>query len=338
MAKHYTFRGVGVPSSKTILLLGGIIISFAVVSLSDKYSIFSFSSSLAKKNAVCTQDSQCGGGYMCVNETCQNAFACTPFVNATWRNPNDLLAGGAFDEARYPEYMQLVPLSGIGVRKQYALRIQGGPSGEHTYERAVLKYFTPIREVWSGSMFVNLSKLIEKPQGGGLSTVILGGGYTIADWPSGAGSWKRDFALGAVRYLIPSPGRTFGMEAYWHQSTEPAVIPGPMPPDAVRGWPDRFVQVDWYFTPSHNLFARIEGLPWVQITSVQQNVPDSYHKFRGFAAGWISSYWGGSVDIKQIKLYDSSCLPRPMPTITITPTPTKTTTPSPTPTISPTPI
>jgi len=272
---------------------------------------------------------------MCVNGRCQNAFACTPFVNAIWKTPNDLLAGGAFDEARNPEFMQLVPLAGIGVRKQYALRIFGGPTGEHSFERVVLKYFNPIRKVWGGSILVNLSKTIEE-ENNSVPGIALLGGYTSKLWPaSGTGNWWRDFVAGPLHVVSPIPSpRAFGVSAYWHNATYPALIPALAPPDAVNGWPDRFIKLEWYITPSYNVFARIDGREWVPVTSVNQDAPDAWHQFRGFAAGWVSSYSGGSIDIKEVKLYDNSCLPSPIPTRTRTPTPTPTITP----TGSPTPI
>jgi hypothetical protein len=267
----------------------------------------------------CTQDSQCAGGSMCIYGTCQSAFACEPFVDARWDKPEDLLANGAFDEAKNPEYMELVPLPQPNScsSARYALRVQGGPTGEHSTERALIKYFTPTKEVWAGSMMVNLSKLLDAPEQYP-SAVILAGGYTDSRWPQSVqGAWWRDLMLGAVNNKTLRM-RTLGASAYYHNAGAPWPIQALTPSEAIPyselGWLDRFILVEWYFTPTHNLFVRVDKQTWVKIGEVHPNPPASNQQFRGFAAGWISSYMGGSVDFKEIKLYDSNCLiPSPKP-------------------------
>ena len=262
----------------------------------------------------CSTDSQCAGGQMCYSGQCKSVFDCKPFVNANWSaGTDDLLARGSFTEVRGKDFLSIVPVQNS--RKEGALRVQGGPAGEHTYERVLLKKFKEPLEIWGGSMLVNLSNMkfwFDCENCFSASSMAIAGGYSSNSWPAN-GTWVRDFVVGLTGLGRPDNYinrrealRTFSFSSYQHTNF---IIFDPRfyLPDSRPEWPNRFVKLDWFFSQSHNLYARVDNQPWVRVIPNPPNPPE-YGVFYGTAIGWVSSYSSGSIDFKQVKFYDSSCL------------------------------
>ena len=256
----------------------------------------------------CSTDSQCGGGQMCYSGQCKSIFECKPFVDAEWKPGDDPSANGIF-EVRNPEYVSIAPI--ISKSKPTSVRFTGGQVGTHTYERVVLKRFEQPKEVWGGVVEINAKNIQHYPNA---EPVIFLGGYTDSLWPqSGSGTWWRDLTLDVTNNAyVPNskPGRKYGVSsnAFWHDASGPNVVYAPFTvTDTQNGWPDRFIKVEWYLTPQHKFFMRVDGKQWTEANSNPNPASPEYYKFKGFAAGWVSARSGGSLDIKSIKLHDTSC-------------------------------
>ena len=268
-------------------------------------------------SGACSTDSQCGGGQMCYSGQCKSIFECKPFVDARWQRGDGPDAKGIF-EVKNPEYLSVVPAGLSTSSKLSAVRFTGGPLGTHTYERAIIKKFKEPKEVWGGTIYANF-KNVAYGEGFSEKLAVFAGGYTDLLWPqSGSGTWWRDFGATAafgptVEPYDPNAKWTYGigMAAYEHNAAGPGFfIEGMRPQGTSGGWPDRFLKIQWQYTQSHELYAQVEGRPWVRIPFRPANPDPSLFKFKGFAAGWISAYAGGSLDIRSVQLYDDSCFPR----------------------------
>jgi hypothetical protein len=264
----------------------------------------------------CSTDSQCGGGQMCYSGQCKSIFECKPFVDARWQaGSDDVLAQGSFTEARNKDFLSVVPVKIQNNQKEGVLRVQGGPAGEHTYERVLLKKFDEPLEVWGGSMLVNLKNMrfwFNCEDCFTNSSMAIVGGYTSESWPD-TGTWTRDFVVGLTGLKRPlsypdkrTAERTFSFSSYTHNNfiiyDSRFYIP-----DSLFEWPNRFVKLEWFFSQSRRLYARVDNQPWVQTIEYPPDPPEN-GVFYGAAIGWVSSYSGGSIDFKQVKLYDGSCL------------------------------
>ncbi len=261
----------------------------------------------------CSTDNQCGGGQMCYSGQCKSIFECKPFVNAKWQKGDSPDLNGTF-EVRNPEYVSMVPIgSGITTSDSQAVRFSGGSLGTHTFERVILKKFDQPKEVWGGVIEVNPKNIQHYVNG---NPVVFLGGYTDTIWPeSGSGTWWRDLTADFTNdaYVPASkPGKKSGVSsnAFYHDASAPNLVYTPFwILDAKKGWQDRFVKVEWYFTPQHKFYMRVDGKEWTQANANINPASPEYYKFKGFSVGWVSARSGGSLDIRSVRLHDSSCLP-----------------------------
>ena len=317
--------------AKASLIGAGMILCLAVVgsAVLDTLSVSWVSQSLAGDvspnlsirrikaetldSGACNTDSQCPGGQMCYSGQCKSIFECKPFVDARWQRGDGPDARGTF-EVKNPEYINVVPLYSRA-SKMASVRFTGGPLGTHTYERAIIKQFTTPKEIWGGVIYANFKNLAYG-EGQAEKLTVFAGGYTDPLWPqSGSGTWWRDFGATAafgpiVEPYDPNAKFTYGigMAAYYHNAAGPGNFIEEMRPQGTSGgWPDKFIKIQWQYTQAHELYAQVEGRPWVRIPFKPANPDPSLFQFKGFAAGWISSYAGGFLDIRSIQLYDDSC-------------------------------
>jgi hypothetical protein len=259
----------------------------------------------------CTTSADCGAGNICTAGTCGSVFSCPAFVHQTWRPNDPVIPRGSKLQAKNPEYLSVVPVSsGLFTRKMGAVRFQGGPMGEHTYERVLLHKFDKLRKVWGGHIEVNFKNFVDLNVTAPPVLAFIGG-YTDPQWPASVpNAWLRDFVVNTHGNEAGTNGgkRYFGMTAYYHNSlaTGGSQYP-PILPFSEKGWPDRFIPLEWYFTPEKNLFARFDGGEWYQVHT-NTGIGDQFTTFRGFATGWVSSYLDSSIDIRRISLYDDACL------------------------------
>ena len=260
----------------------------------------------------CTTDSQCPGGQMCYSGQCKSIFECKPFVDAKWQANDDPSAKEVF-EVKNPEYVSVVPATSLNASRSdsRAVRFSGGPLGTHTFERVIFKKFDQPKEIWGGVVEVNPKNLQHYPNA---EPVVFLGGYTDTLWPqSGSGTWWRDMTIDFTNNgYVPSskPGRKAGVSsnAFWHDASGPNVIYAPFwILDAVNGWQDRYIKVEWYLTQQHKFFMRVDGKQWTEANSNPNPASPEYYKFKGFAAGWVSARSAGSLDIRSVKLHDASC-------------------------------
>jgi hypothetical protein len=184
--------------------------------------------------------------------------------------------------------------------------------GEHSYERVLLHKFDKVRAVWGGHIEVNFKNFVDLNVSAPPVLALIGG-YTDPQWPASVpGAWLRDFVVNTHGNEAATNGgkRYLAFTAYYHNSLAygGSQYPAIQPPSTTQ-WPDRFVSVDWYFTPEKKLFARLDGGEWFQ-AHTNTGIADHFTQFRGFATGWVSSYLDSSIDIKRISLYDDACLPQ----------------------------
>lgn len=259
----------------------------------------------------CSTDGQCPGGQMCYSGQCKSVFECKPFVNAKWKVGDDPSANGVF-EIRNPEYVSVVPvLTRSNSNTPTSVRFAGGAVGTHTYERVILKKFDQPKEIWGGVVEINAKNIQHYPSS---DPVIFLGGYTDPAWPqSGSGTWWRDLTADVTNNaFVPNskPGRKYGVSSntFFHDASGPNTVYSPfVVTDTSNGWPDRFIKVEWYFTPQHKFYMRVDGKQWAETISNPNPASPEYYKFKGFATGWVSARSGGSLDIKSVKLHDASC-------------------------------
>jgi len=227
-------------------------------------------------------DNNCDGS---VDEGC-NSNRCDPFFKAVWSDDGDILAG-EFDSSKYPSHVSVVPSS-----EGYALQATGD-LGIHRYERVVRENLGSL-QTWGGSVSVNLKDLAHYsyPE----DMVFVGGYEYPGDWST------RDFAIAAdmyngrpyiyvMGYHNNDQARRFGIE-YFSVS------------DAITSWPDRYITIKWYFTPSYNLFVSVDGSEWRETVIGSHKV-----NHEEIAIGWISSYSGGNVKVNNVELYNETCVP-----------------------------
>lgn len=280
------------------------------------------SASTALVDIQCSSDAACPSGMFCsTEEVCRAPFSCPMLLSARWRNGTDLTAGGVLPDIRNGEYLSLVPLSSsrswFSFSRSWALRVTGGPAGEHTYERVLMKRFAQPITAFAGRMRANLSKVEPYFTCSGCSAnapVMLVGGYNSSQWPAD-GTWTRDLTVGATARqnpigVTPPPYPVFGGAAYHHDNLNVGntqVFPLGQP----LQWPDRMVDIDWYVTPAGNMYMRADGQSWVRVSVPTSTVPVKERRIYGVALGWVSSQSGGSIDIERFQLYPLECATKP---------------------------
>jgi hypothetical protein len=236
-------------------------------------------------------------------------------MNAFWSSSLDVLAGGAFDRVfdNYSGSYLNVEQDSFG---DYVLRAPG-QLGVHDYDRTVEKQFSPKRLVWGGEMEVNLYNLTHHIYP--VDAILVGGYETTEDT-------KRDFVIGATYYQTPYMGATPDFEdegAFiymnaFHNNNHPLVhnvelefltnstrskmfkIPdyGEFP----NPWPDRYIKIEWFTTEDYKVFGRVDEGEWKETFSA----PLHYTDFEAIRFGWVSSFSGGNIDIRNITLYDET--------------------------------
>lgn len=299
------------------LLVGG-----ALYGAPQRLAVTQNASSAKSFDIECSTDAGCPAGQYCSEEgVCRSPFACPAFLDARWTNGTDFTARGAFSDISNGEYLSLVPAGTSRLpsflRRSWLLRVTGGPAGQHTYERALLRKLPEPMTAFAGRLRVNLSRVepyFSCAQCSASAPVMLVGGYNSPSWPA-TNTWTRDLTVGATTRqeppgVTPPPYPIIGGAAYRHENFgvgNPALYPLGKP----QTWPDRMVDVDWYVTPAGNMYMRVDGQQWVHVSIPSSTVPPKERRLYGIALGWISSYSGGSVDIERFRLYPLSCSQKP---------------------------
>jgi hypothetical protein len=228
------------------------------------------------------------------------------FMVATWEDGQTLLGEedlqsdgtlGAWDNTgRFPSYLDVVPDGEEG----HGLRAEG-LYGKHMFERVVSKNL-PAFDSWAGSVEVNFKEMIfneeliqERYR---VTALAIVGGYensatTIRNFviqienksvsPNHPGVYTPAIFITAYQKSVSaslSLGKRFFIE------------------DGFDGFEDRFVKIDWYFTPDNLLFARVENGEWESVPTYSNKVP-----FNKLWTGWVSSYNGGAINVRNAKLY-----------------------------------
>lgn len=68
---------------------------------------------------------------------------------------------------------------------------------------------------------------------------------------------------------------------------------------------DRWIKIQWFFNDNYEFFGRVDNSDWRKISPVGNHKTN----FTSVSLGWISSYDGGSIYIKNLTIYDETCLP-----------------------------
>ena len=235
------------------------------------------------------------------------------FMVANWSETGGLLANNAFDRLFSPSaanYMSVIPVAG-----GYALKSEG-IYGIHAYNRTVVKEFSEPKQGWGGRLFVNLHDLNHHYNPTDLAFI---GGYTglsttTRNFVIGAMFYPFDFyeapewsGIGAYIYLKAFHNSNRGLSGVLHQDTRAKMflVEDANTDNFPTPWPDRFIEIEWFLTPSHNLFARVDGSEWKQAIEGHANYAD----FQRLDAGWVSSLSGGNVLLKDVELYNETCIP-----------------------------
>jgi len=281
----------------------------------------------------CYFDSICSANSKSV---CENLGGCswipnlieceTPLIHAVWSDTGDILADGVFDKIGpiqgfswdASDYLDVTNLAG-----NYVLKAIPGKDStctdiqRHCFEKIVSKNLNSL-QTWGGTIYVNFKDVIfsdpsVKTCGPEMNKACSDdlpfvGGYNSAS------TTMRDFAIAAYRWKRFGKGKSYiYFKAYEHNVASNLVefsqaieVPDASYTVIADPWPDRFMRIDWFLTPQYNLYARVDEGDWTKITVIGKTFTD----FKRFDVGWVSSYDGGGVYIKEIKLYDESCVPR----------------------------
>lgn len=243
---------------------------------------------------TCNTDFDCTSGELCNGGICQSIFSCDPIVDAEWTNPVDITAGGEFDWVENEDYLDVVALDGGG----FALRVYG-EGDVHRAERNVGVDFPRPTRAFGGKAEVNFSNIVEFHP----NILAFIGAYSDD-------TMNRNFAVYASRMRGSDLRKLLSFNVYNYSNLgnhfDSEVLLAGEPTE----WPDRFVPVEWYITPQYRGFARVDNQEWVEIPTQEMSHLAHFTKLR---LGWVSSYNGGSVDIKSFQLFDDSCLYFPNP-------------------------
>ncbi len=251
----------------------------------------------------CVENNDCSTGMICEAGTCVSTFVtqCGPFMNATWSQNLDVLADGVWDWSKNPSYLEVLP-SGT----DYILRAVG-EIFVHRYDRVVGENFNPSMQTWGGTAYVNVKNFVS-PQGWMYPKVLdFIGGYRDS-------SGSRDLAVQIGKdydLLTGEFGKKYICFRAYEYSAEACnsrldqdISRVFWIPDGESG-PNRFIRIDWFLTPNYNLYARVDEGEWRKISPLGS----ARINFTKFAVGWVSSYGGGSIDIKNVVLYNQTCVP-----------------------------
>ncbi len=174
------------------------------------------------------------------------------------------------------------------------------------YGTAVEKVF-PATEIFGGSLEVNIAETVYLPSVDlyGTNPVVFLGGFDSSDGGQYTG---RDF-VAKYDYAALNNQRFFFICTHAYDNDGPQDCRGQKfwIPDSYGAPPDRWIRFDWFFAPGHRLFARVDDGEWKMVA--QREIQDDYVNFTRVLAGWISSYQGGSVKIRNFYLYDENNLP-----------------------------
>ena len=226
------------------------------------------------------------------------------FMVATWSDGDTLLGEGdlqadgsygAWDSYRNGGYLGVDP-DGEGGN---TLRAEG-LYGVHKHQRIVSKDL-PTFDSWAGSIEVNFKDIVFNEnliQGWRLTPLAIVGGYRDA-------TVDRNFVIQIEnRTKSPDyPGKytpAIYIAAY-HGRNSGIIYRGKtfFIEDGWDGFEDRFVKIDWYFTPENTLFARVDNGNWESVPVYGTYVDP----FVRLWAGWVSSYNGGAIKLRNFKLY-----------------------------------
>jgi len=268
------------------------------------------------ENGFCLKDTDCGFQEECIKSKCASLFEprCQPFLNSIWTSEGGVLANGVWDREHWkaPGHTEV-----IGDNGDYVLRATGIPKntippfyGYHAYDRSVVKYFSEGIQTWGGTIYVNLNNVDFT---GGLqpSDIAFFGAYdssTTTQRNFGIAAWK-SFSLEEsknVYFYFKAYENNCYAEAKLSQTIQfPGIVYTPAEENYFE-FGDEWIRIDWFFTPSYNLYARVNEGEWHNIGIFGENKVD----FKRFDVGWVSSYAGGSIDIKDVSLYDENCVPQ----------------------------
>ncbi len=194
-----------------------------------------------------------------------------------------------------------------------------GTFGVHRFDRTVQEFFSPKIRAWGGKMYVNLRNLNHYSNP---TDLAFAGGYTTKT------STTRNFAIGAMYYDFNFPsspaysdqnvyiylrafhnsnGAMSGLLDYDSRRSKMFTIPDANW-DAFPGpglWPDRDIKIEWFVTNNNKVFGRVDDGEWKEALSYTVLLAD----FETFRIGWVSSYCGGSIDFKEVELYDETAIP-----------------------------
>jgi len=224
-----------------------------------------------------------------------------PYMQAVWSSSLDILADGAFDESKNSAYLSVVQKDG-----DYALKAEG-QAGIHRFERVVKKYFDIPSSSWGGQIYVNLHNIVHQET----NDLAFVGAYDEYGPP-------RNFAI-VSHYEYPfiwekPVGGYIYMRAF-HDNDQPITFASEedvenmfkIPDFEVENggvWPDRWIKIEWFLTEDERLFARVDGELKELGVGNRERI-----EFTQFWTGWVSSYNGGHILIKDVTLYDSTQKP-----------------------------
>jgi len=254
--------------------------------LPENWEINCYSTLVCSGNTKSDCESKPGCSWIPESINCTN-----PFMQAVWNSTSGILADGAFDrEGDNPGYLNVIELNG-----NYVLSAPGD-YGEHRWHRSVVKNFSPSKTAWGGTIYANFKYLI--PAGIAIDMVFLGA-YSDT---------SNNRNLGIATYIVNDKNYIY-IKGYYKNSYADAVE-GQMflvekEGGSEWGWPDRFIRIDWFFTPDNKLFGRVDNSDWKSISPLGEYK----EPFTRLETGWISSFNGGNVYIKNITLYPESCIP-----------------------------
>jgi len=244
---------------------------------------------------ACIEGSDCGTGMKCEFGFCISDFSprCDPFFSSEWSVDGGIRDEEVWDSSNLNAFLDVVPLEGA-----YALQAKGDSNpGRHTTQRWVQENLDSM-QVIGGTVHVNFVDTVFD----GATDMPFIGFYNARF------GYIRDLTIAGLRRN--SHGFIY-LKGYQHSNSvltegysNRFVVEGADYVDLADPWPDKSVRVDWFTTPTYNLFARVDKKEWRKIGVGDNQVP-----FNILSAGWISSRNGGNVKIRDVALYDENCVP-----------------------------
>jgi len=259
-----------------------------------------------KDKELCSKESGCL--WIPSQIKCEN-----PFLKASWSSTLDILADGAFNKSNSTKVPNAEDfLSVAEINEDYALQINNtNKSGciympmqntYHCFERVVEKNFDISKVSWGGTIYVNFVADFPAPQ---VEAVFVGAYIN--------NSWYRNFGIGFVldgiaeKYYIYF--RSYGYNAIgWNVETGKSILLATME----EGIPNKWIKIDWFFTPKNNLFARVENGEWKKIPPDEGFMVRKDYPFTRIDVGFVSGLCRENCNlyIKNLSLYDETCLPQ----------------------------